>query len=229
MPLRLGTLRRELYLESAEANVRGLGYLGTLPQADFTKPDADAPLRNVLALGAQLQLVVRPDTAPLISDLISAYAELHLKLIAKVMPMHKVRIDINICNEQYENTQVEIKRLLAEMANLNESGQRDPVRFGQLNQSFDFANGRAGQLADERSAHWAEFNALQREYMKDLIPELKRLGELQIHVLVELRRELDVGGEIETFKNIMETQMQRVEQAMNEFDRNVFGVGTPPL
>lgn len=59
--------------------------------------------------------------------------------------------------------------------------------------------------------------------MKDLVPEMKRLSELQIRLLVELRRELDVGGDIEIFKRIMQKQMERMERALDEFDRNVFG------
>jgi hypothetical protein len=223
---RLATLRRELYLKAADANVRGLAYFGTLPQADLTKPDTDAPLRNVLAVGAQLQLVVRQETAQFISDLISAYGELQLRLIAKVLPIHNVRSDINICNEHYENMQVEIKRVLAAMANHNESGQRDPVRFDQLNKSFEFANGRAQELAAERSAHWDQMNVLQRQYLKDLLPEVKRVGEMQIHVLVELRRELDVGGDIDVFQQMMRKQMERAERAVDEFDRAVFGAGS---
>ena len=220
---RLATLRRELYVKAADVIVRGLAYFGTLPQADLTKPDTDAPFRNVLAVGAQLQLVVRQETAQLISDLISAYGELQLRLIAKVLPIHGVRSDINICNEHYENMQVEVKRVLASMTNHNESGQRDTARFDQLNRSFEFANGRAQEMAGKRSGHWNQMNALLRQYMKDLLPEVKRIGEMQIHVLVELRRELDVGGDIDVFQQMMRKQMERVEQAVDEFDRAVFG------
>jgi hypothetical protein len=59
--------------------------------------------------------------------------------------------------------------------------------------------------------------------MKDLLPDMRRLGDLQIHVMVELRRELDVGGDIEVFKRIMEAQWKRAEAAIDEFDRKVFG------
>ncbi|MEX2150743.1 MAG: hypothetical protein WD793_11050 [Steroidobacteraceae bacterium] len=223
---RLATLRRELYLKAVDANVRGLAYFGTLPQVDLTKPDADAPLRNVLAIGAQLQLVVSQETAQLISNLISAYGELQLRLIAKVLPIHKARIGINICNEHYENMQVEIKRVLAAMTNLNESGQPDPARFAQINQSFEWASGRAQELATERAGYWDQVNALQRQYLRDLLPELKRLGEMQIHVLVELRRELDVGGDIDVFQRMMREQMERAERAVDEFDSAVFGAGS---
>ena len=195
----------------------------TLPQADFTKPDADAPIRDVLAIGAQLQLVVSEGTAQLISDLISAYGELQFKLIAKVLPMHNLRSDINIRNVHYDNTQVEIRRVLASMTQYNESGQRDPELFDRLNKSFDYARNTAQQIAEERVALWDRNNALQRQYMKDLLTELKRMGELQTHLLVELRQELDVGGDIENFKRMMRKQMERAEQGIDEFDRNVFG------
>lgn len=200
---RLATLRRELYLKAVDANVRGLAYFGTLPQADFTTPDADAPIRNVLAIGAQLQLVVSQGTAQLVSDFISACGELQFKLIAKVVPMHTLRSDINIRNTQYETAQAEIKRVLAAMTQLNESGQHDAAQFERLNQSFQFARDASQTAADERSALWNQTEALQRQYLKDLMPEMKRFGELQVSLLVELRRELNVGGDIGIFKRMM--------------------------
>jgi len=220
---RLATLRRDLYLRAVETNVRGLACFGTLPQADLTKPEAGAAFQDVLAMGAQLQLVVSQGTAQLISDLVSAYGELQLKLVAKVLPLHNVRSDINIRNVHYEDAQAEIKRVLAAMTQYNESGQRDPELFGRLNRSFEFARNRAQQITDERKTLWDQSNSLQRQFLKDLLPELKRIGELQIYVLVELRRELDVGGDIEIFRLMMRRQMERAERAINEFDRTVFG------
>ena len=102
-------------------------------------------------------------------------------------------------------------------------GRPDAEAFARLTRSFEIARDRAKILADERSALWSQFNALQRQFAKDLLPEMKRIGELQVHVLVELRRELDVGGDIEIFKITMRRQMERVEKAIDDFDRCVFG------
>lgn len=220
---RLLALRRELYLKAVDANVRGLAYFGTLPQADLTKSDADLPLRNLLAIGAQLQLVVSQGTAQFVSDVISAYGELQMKLIVKVGAMHNLRSDINIRNAQHDSAQAEIKRVLALMTQFNESGQRDPAQFERFNRSFQFARDVSQEAADERSAFWDQLNALHRQYLKDLMPEVKRLAELQTRLLVELRRELDVGGDIEVFRRIMQAQMERAERALDEFDRNLYG------
>jgi len=37
-----------------------------------------------------------------------------------------------------------------------------------------------------------------------------------------LRRELEVGGEIEVFKDMMRQQVERAERAIEEFDCSVF-------
>lgn len=224
---RLLALRRELYLKAVDANVRGLAYFGTLPQADFTKPDAELPIRNLLAVGAQLQLVVSQATVQIVSDVISAYGALQMKLIVKVAPMHNLRSDINIMNAQYDNAQAEIKRVLALMTQLNESGQRDPERFERLNRSFEFARQVSQEAANARAASWDQTNALQRQYMADLVPELKRLSELQTRLLMELRRELDVGGDIEIIKRIMQKQMERAERAVTEFDSTFYATDKP--
>ena len=68
------------------------------------------------------------------------------------------------------------------------------------------------------------FSPLERKrLMKDLTPEVKRIGELQIHALVELRRELDVGSDIEIFRLMMRRQWERADRALDDFDRSVFG------
>jgi len=170
---RLANLRKDLYLKAVDANVRAMAYFGVLPQADFAKPDFDIPMRNLLAVGAQLQLLVDQRTTQSVSDVISAYGELQLKLMAKVLPMHNLRSDISIRNDAFENAQVEIKRVLALMTQFNESGQRDAAQFDRFNQSFEFARQVSQEAADERSVFWDQLNALQRQYMKDLIPELK--------------------------------------------------------
>lgn len=220
---RLAILRRELYLKAVDANVHAMAYFGTLPQADFTKPHTDLPIRNLLAIGAQLQLVVSQGTVQFVSDVISACGELQLRLVAKVLPIHNLRSDINLRNTAFENAQIEIRRVLALMTQFNESGQRDAAQFERFNRSFEFARRLSEEAAGERTDFWDQSNALQRQYMKDLIPEMKRLGELQIRLLVELRRELDVGGDIDIFRRVMHEQMLRTERALTEFDRSVFG------
>ena len=220
---RLLAIRRELYLKAVDANVRGLAYFGSLAQVDLTAPDVSAPFQDVLAAAAQLQLVVNQSTVQFISSLVSAYGELQLKLIAKVFPIHNLRSEIDTQSTLYDNTQAEIKRVLSTMTQYNESGQHDQERFDRLTRSFELARNMAQKTAAERSELWNRKNTLHRQFLKDMLPELKQISELQIYVLVELRRELDIEGDIEIFKRIMRAQVERMEKAVCEFDRTMYG------
>lgn len=55
------------------------------------------------------------------------------------------------------------------------------------------------------------------------LPELKSMRDIQIQVFVALRRELDVESDIANFSRIMQNQFRRVESAIDEFDRKLFG------
>jgi hypothetical protein len=104
------------------------------------------------------------------------------------------------------------------MIQFNETGQRDPDAFQRLNRSAEISRETSQRLANERAALWAQVNALQRQYLRDLIPEIKSISKLQIHVIVELRRELTVGGDVEVFALIMRRQLERMERAIDDFD-----------
>jgi hypothetical protein len=220
---RLATLRRDLYLKAAESVARGLAYFGSMPQLDFTKPGSDEPIRNVLAVGAQLQLVVNQGTAELIAELIATYGELQMRLMPKVLPIHGLRSDIAIKTESYDNAMRENKRALAAMTEYSESGIRDHALFERLNATATNSRELFKRYGDERTELWNKITTLNRQYLRDLLPEMRRLAEIQIRVMVELRRDLDVGGDIEVFMQIMERQLERVQQAVDAFELEVFG------
>jgi hypothetical protein len=223
---RLLAMRRDLYLKAVDANIRGLAYFGSLPQADVTKPDADLPIRNVFAAGAQLQLVVSQGTAQFVSDVVSAYGELQMKLLMRVVPMHNLRSAINTRTVQHDNAQAEMRRVRASMTQLHETGISDADQLARFQRSFELACQALEKTSEERDGFWKQQSALQRQYMKDMMPELRRLNELQTRLLVELRRELDIGGDSEFFQRIMQRQLERAEQAQKQFDRD-FSRGTP--
>jgi hypothetical protein len=149
---RLSGLRRDLYLKAAEATVRANAYFGGMTQVDVTKAGFDTPLRDVLAVAAQMQLVVNQSTAQLISDLVSFYGELQIRLIAKVAPIHALKSNIETVSALYENSQTEVKRVIAAMTQFNESGQRDPDLFQRLNRSAEIARDTSQRHASERVA-----------------------------------------------------------------------------
>jgi hypothetical protein len=188
---------------------------------DVTKLGYDTPLRDVLAVAAQMQLVVNQSTAQLISDLVSYYGELQIRLIPKVGPISVLKSNIETVNTLYEDSQAEVKRVIAAMRQFNETGQRDADAFQRLNRSAEIARETSQGHADERTRLWGEVNARTLQFMRDLIPEIKEIAKLQMHLMVELRRELTVGGDVEVFALILRRQLERMERAVDEFIRTI--------
>jgi hypothetical protein len=96
------------------------------------------------------------------------------------------------------------------MAKFNEAAQANGAVFGALQRSFEGFLAQASQHADARSQAWSEFNRNNVEFCRQLVIEMRAIGEQQIPVLVEIRRDLGLTTELEAFREQMEAQWNRM-------------------
>lgn len=207
---RTAILRREVYLRAAEELTRANSHLASLPQSDLAKTNAADGLQGFFAEAAKLQLVAEPKTALLVNQLVAAYAELLLRLMARLMPLQEARTDISINDDLYNKAQAEVTRVLAEMAKFNEAAQVNNAVFGALQRAFDAYQAQAKTYADARSAAWDEFNRLNIEFCRQLLVDMRQIGEQQIPVLIEIRRDLGLTAELGAFREQMDAQWKRM-------------------
>lgn len=218
---RKANLRREVYLLAAEELVKANNHLAKLPQLDISKNNPADALQEFFASAAKLQLVSEPKTSLLVSELVTTYGELVLKTISKTRPIQELRVDIAIRDDHYNRAQAEISRILAAMAQFNESAQTDSVIFTALQNSFEFHQGQAAQLASEREELWKRHNSLHIEFVKELVIEMKLIGERQIPVMVEIRRELDLKGDADEYLQQMRKQWGRINTQLDAVLRDL--------
>jgi hypothetical protein len=212
---RIAALRREVYLRAVEELTKANAYLAYLPQADFTKMNAGKGLQGFFAATAKLQLVAEPKTALLVNQIVAEYNELVLKLLGAVMPLQHLRSDITICSGLYEQAQSEIKRILSEMAKFNESAQTNEAVFRALQKAVSFHQAQAQQYSSERSEHWRNFNKLNAEFCRSFAREMQRLVEMQIPVLIAIRQDLGLTGELDAFKAQMQANADRMTKQID--------------
>jgi len=74
----------------------------------------------------------------------------------------------------------------------NESGIPDPNKMRILQGAFDFNQGQAKNISDERNQLFQQKDSLSISYMMDLMRETKELLPLQIRVSNAIRRELNL-------------------------------------
>ena len=167
-------------------------------------------MQGFLRAAAKLQLVAEPKTALLVQKLAGSYGELTLRLMESVIPMHDVRIKINIHDDFYNKAQEQVSRILSEMAKFNEAAQVNQDVFGALQRSFESYQKDASFHAEKRDQAWSTFNNLNAQFLRQVIEEMRIMGEQHIPVLVEIRRDLGLITELEAYKTQMEDQWRRM-------------------
>lgn len=212
---RTAVLRREVYLEAVEELTKANSHLAGLPQADPTKENLAEGLQGFFGAAAKLQLVAEPKTALLVNELVASYGELLLRLLGPAMPLHEARSDISIHDTLYNRAQEQVTRVLGEMAKFNETAQASPQVFAALQRSLEGFQSLASTHAAERAEAWDRFNRLNVEFCKQLLTDVRSIGEQQIPVLVEIRRDLGLTTQLETYRQQMESQWLRMSSQLN--------------
>src|SRR3546814_2869434 len=168
-----------VYLRAAEEAAKVSSYLGKIPQLDPSKENIADGLSEFFGVAAKLQLVSQPETSNLAGELVTRYGEILMILLAKASPVHDLNTDIRIASDFYDRNQAEVARALAEMTQLNESGEKNPARFAALDRSLKNAQEAANHFHAERSKAYAQHANAMREYMIALFQEVRSVARLR--------------------------------------------------
>jgi hypothetical protein len=220
---RTATLRRDIYQRTAEELVKANVHLASLPNLDPAKVNIGEGLQGFFSAAARLQLVAEPKTALLVNQLVGEYGELFLDLMADLSPAHSARTDIQIADAHYEKAQGEVTRILGEMVKQNESGKPDAAVFSALQAQFDFQQAQSAKFAAMRDDGWSRFNSASVAFQRSVIARLVVIAPKQIPVLIELRRDLGLDGDLGELEAQIRRQMQRMQDRLNAFIEKLSG------
>ncbi|MGP1722307.1 hypothetical protein [Shewanella frigidimarina] len=190
---RKSSLRKDVYLLAVEELVKANSYLGSLPQADIVNTNIATGIQGFLQSAAKLELVAENDTAEALSELVMGYMQLFLDLTVRVMPINTLHNNIKFNDNLYREAQIEIKRILAEMTQINESGKPDDKKFKMLQNSFEFAQKNSSKLSSENNTSWDNINLQTKEFTNFLMEELAKIQLLQAPLLICIRNELGIA------------------------------------
>ena len=212
---RIAALRRDVYLRTVEELVKANGHLANLPQMDVSKMNFGEGLQGFFSSAARLQLVAEPITALLMSKLAARYGELVFDLMTHLLPASKAKSDIQIADDMYSKAQAEGSRILLEMSRLNETGIPDSLTFHALQRSFDFQQSQTSKYASERREAWTRFNGENIAFQRFLLTQLRDISSKQIPVLIEIRRDLGLTGDLRQMEEHMQIQWRQMEEKFN--------------
>ena len=213
---RMATLHREVYLRLAEEMARASNFLGKIAQLDPAKENIADGLAELFAAGAKAQLIAQPATSRLIAELTARYGEMVMRLLGAVSPVHDFNIKIRIATEHLEKNQQEANRALAEMREMNESGNPDPARFAALQRSIEHAMSMVDDLAAQRDGFWSGHMAAHRNFNVALLEQMRNIGPLQAETMAALRSELGLPSDASEYQARIDENWQRMDSLLKE-------------
>lgn len=211
------SLRREVYLKATEELVKLNAYLATLPQQDIGKGNLGEGFIGFQTASARLQLIAEPKTTLLAMRLSATYGELFLELMQHLIVLGKAKSDIQIADELYAKANNEVGRTLAAMTQHNETGKPDQQTFEALQRSFTFNQEQASKYAAVRSASWASFNHGNIAFSRQLFLRMREIAPQQMKLMVEIRRDLSLNGDLSLVEEEMQRQLERMTEKLDLF------------
>ena len=108
------------------------------------------------------------------------------------------------------------------MAQYNFASPDHAATLDQLRSARAFVNDVAVKATGEQARMSLQYSVEQRQYMHFLIPELRKVAEQYIRVMVAMRQELEVKGDLDHFKRILDEQWTKVFLAFDEFEKTLY-------
>lgn len=214
---RMLSMRREVYLTATEELVKLNASLASLPQQDFTKGNLGERFVGFQAASARLQLVAEPKTTLLAMRLSSTYGELLLELTHLLLALGRAKSDIQIADDMYTAANNEVLRILSAMTQHNETGKPDQQAFDALQRSFTFSQEQASIFAARRSEGWMSFNRSNLEFNRYLFSRMRDIAPQQMKLLVEIRRDLSLIGDLSEVEEEMQKNLDRMTEKLDQF------------
>lgn len=213
---RMATLQREVYLKLAEEMARASSFLGKISQLDPVKENIADGLSELFAVGAKAQLIAQPETSRLITQLTARYGEMVVRLLGAVSPVHDFSINIRLASEHLEKSQAEANRALAEMRQMNESGNLYPERFEALQRSIEHSMNMVDDLSSQRDGFWSGHIAANRDFNVALFEQMRNVGPLQAQTMAALRTELGLPSEAGEYQARIDENWQHMDALLKE-------------
>jgi len=218
---RKSDLRKSVYLEAAEELVKANTTLATMPQTDIANVNPGLALRSLFASMVKVQLVGDPRTAALANGLASSYGESAGDALMEALPIRDLISKIAIQENLYQGHQAEIARILAEMTANNESGNPDRAGFDAKGRSLEFHNAQAAKCAKVQQDLREAQHELQMKFLHSSTQRSSHLMLELLPLMLELRRELDVAGGQEEFKEMLDAQALRMKAMVAKFSEKI--------
>lgn len=217
---RKATIRREVYLNAVKEAINASNCLGNSSNLDIGEENLSQKLKGYYEAAAQLMIVAEMKTTLAVTELSTMYGNLVLDITPKLFDIAQLARKAQFSQNIYADTQIEIKRILAAQTSFNESPPPKNFQiFENLQVSFKNQQKLAAEFSEESQNYFKQKLALQIQFGQFMLPELYKIADQQIKVLIAIREELKLDSDIELLMLNLKKQRETQQEKINNLIR----------
>jgi hypothetical protein len=210
-------LRKEIFLDAAEAISAGLSAVGRISNLELENDQVMAVYLEKAPAIAKVHVVASEETVKVLSQLMGDMAAAYLKLFARRYELMAVKNQIINLNNQVAEFGKERQKYLALMQQYNIEVVVDKQRWDAVNKGYEFENKRAVDAGNQGAELSQSLQAQRLEFVKECTSVSAKLSEMIIPVVLSARKELELPLDAEIYRFHMNEAQMKQTQAIDGF------------
>jgi hypothetical protein len=222
------TLRKEIYLDAAEAIAAGMNAIGRFPNLDIPNDQITNAYVEKAPAVSKVHVIARTDTVQALAGFTSQLGSLFLTLFAQRYELQRTKNTISMIDNQVAEFGKERDRVLEMIKQHNIEGVVDDRRWEVLQNSFEFEQKRVRDGIARREELMGILYPKQLQFMRECVAHSARLSQLLIPVLSAVRGELELPFDEHAYRQVAETSLANQQEAINAFVQKVGPTAAQP-
>jgi hypothetical protein len=211
------SLRRDVYLEAAEAVQAGLIVINRFPNLELSHDKVIEGYIDKAPSMAKVHIIAKEET---VNAVIGFTAELNaafLRLFAKRVSLASERHQIEVLRAQVDSSLKDNARTLELIKQYNLDGLNDQNRWNWLQQNFDFEQKQVTEARQEADSLAVTLSLKQLQYIQECADETTKLGRLVAPMVFSVRKELELPINEVGYRRVTEEAATKQAENLKDF------------
>lgn len=213
---RAAAVRKDVYLKTALELTKGMERLGKLSYSDPTTSDFSSGFNDFYEAASQFQLVAELSTSLLMVKLVGEVNGIHLKAMARTPAIYSEKLSADNCGAERTKAGEKMDEIFDEQKELAKNGKSTSDQFQTLTRNLEFWKKVRDEQYEKQMLHLDQKSKLTFTAGEELIADLKLVGNFQMDLLVQMRRELGFESDVTLYRKTMKEAREKLDAGLKE-------------
>ncbi len=210
-------LRKEIFLDAAEAIVAGIGAVARYADLKVQHDELTKEFNEKRSAIAKVHIIACEETVYAVSAFMDELSATLIRLSLARQPLIQMQSRLKILEDQIQIFGKEKDRLVELMKQLNFEGNTEQRRWDFVKNTFEFEDKRANEANQEHQSLTLNLRAEHLNFLEACYESSSQISKLLIPAVREVRSELELPFNESRYSQMVENSSNQQTQLIKEF------------